>query len=153
MNEIIYLQDVWRANTCYGCGPSNHDGMHIKSRWSDDGQFVVAEYMADAKYNSGMPDVMYGGTVASLIDCHSVWTAIAFAYKAENRNVGSHPLLIYVTGKLSVTFIKPTPISRPLYIKAWVEGDIGRKIRVVCELGPPGDITATGLVTAVRKVS
>ena len=150
MNKTVYLQDIWKDNTCYGCGPGNHDGMRLKSRWSDDGKFVVAEYVADAKYNSGMPGVMYGGTVASLIDCHSMWTAIAFAHKNENRDVGSDPPLLYVTGKLSITFIKPTPLSTPLYIKGCVEGDIGRKISVVCELGPLGDITATGLVTAIR---
>jgi hypothetical protein len=97
-----------------------------------------------------MPDVMYGGTVASLIDCHSMWTAIAFAHKAEDRAVGSDPPLFYVTGKLSVTFNKPTPLSELLLIKGWVDGDIGRKVNVVCELGPRNGITATGLVTAVR---
>ena len=150
MLEEKYLQDVWKENTCYGCGPGNPHGMHLKSRWSDDGRFVVAEYVADPKYNSGMPDVMYGGTVASLIDCHSMWTAIAFAHKREDRAVGSDPPLFYVTGKLSVTFIKPTPLSKPLHIKGWVEGDIGRKTEVICEFGPAGDVTAKGLVTAVR---
>ncbi|MBU1170426.1 MAG: PaaI family thioesterase [Proteobacteria bacterium] len=150
MNENTCFQDVWMGNTCYGCGPANHDGMHIKSRWSDDGQFVIAEYLADAKYNSGMPDVMYGGTVASLVDCHSIWTAIAFAYKSENRILGSEPLILCVTGKLSITFIKPTPISKPLHLKAWVEGGIDRKVNVICELGPSGDMTARAEVTAVK---
>lgn len=150
MNTSIFLQDIWDQNTCYGCGPSNPEGLKIKSRWSDDGKFLVAEYQADAKYNSGMPDVMYGGTVASLIDCHSVWTAIAFAHKAEDREVGSHPALVYVTGKLTVTYMQPTPISKTLHLKAWVEGEIGRKIRVISELGPAGEVTAAGVVTAVR---
>jgi hypothetical protein len=79
MNKIINFQDAWPLNTCYGCGPENRDGLQIKSRWSDDRTSVIAEFKADAKYNAGIPDVMYGGTVASLIDCHSIWTAIAFA--------------------------------------------------------------------------
>jgi hypothetical protein len=150
MAEISYLQNAWPPNTCYGCGPSNIEGMHIKSRWSDDGKYVIAEYMPDPKYNSGMPDVMYGGTVASLIDCHSVWTAIAFAHRAESRDIGSNPPLIYVTGELSVRYIKPTPLSVPVHLRAWAGGDIGRKIRVICELGPAGKVTASGIVTAVR---
>ena len=150
MNKNKYFQDEWMENTCYGCGPGNHDGMHLKSRWSDDGQFVIAEYLADAKFNSGMPDIIYGGTVASLVDCHSMWTAIAFAHNAENRNFGSEPLILYVTGKLSITFIKPTPISKPLHLKAWVDGGIDRKVKVICELGPSGDITTSAVVTAVK---
>ncbi len=150
MNQSIFLQDIWKQGTCYGCGPNNPDGLKIKSKWSDDGRFVVAEYKAEAKYNAGMPDVMYGGTVASLIDCHCVWTAIAFAHKAENRRVGSLPALVYVTGKLEVTYLKPTPLSKTLHIKAWADGDIGKSIRVLCELGSYGDVTATGVVTAVR---
>lgn len=150
MHKSIFLQDIWKHGTCYGCGPDNPDGMKIKSKWSDDGESVVAKYQADAKYNAGMPDVMYGGTVASLIDCHSVWTAIAFAHKAENREVGSQPILVYVTGKLAVTYTHPTPLSKPIYLKAWVEGCVGKQIKVICELGPAGTVTATGIVTAVR---
>lgn len=150
MSDMIYLQDVWTENTCYGCGPSSEGGMHLKSHWSGDGRFIVAEYLPDAKYNSGMSDVMYGGTVASLIDCHSIWTAIAFAYKSENRDFGSEPPFLYVTGKLAVTYIKPTPLSKPVHLKAWIEGDVGKKINVICELGPQGETTAKGQVTAVR---
>ncbi|HMF31693.1 MAG TPA: hotdog fold domain-containing protein [Candidatus Lokiarchaeia archaeon] len=150
MRRPKYLQDSWPTGTCYGCGPANGDGMQIKSRWSDDGESVVAEYMADARYNSGTPGIMYGGTVAGLIDCHSIWTAIAFAYHAENREVGSEPPIMYVTGKLSVAYLKPTPLGETLYLKAWVEGSVGKKTTVQCELGPEGVTTATGVVTAVR---
>ena len=150
MSQSIFLQDTWKQGTCYGCGPNNPDGLKIKSRWSDDGRFVVAQYNADAKYNAGMHDVMYGGTVASLIDCHCVWTAIAFARKAENRSADSPPSLVYVTGKLEITYLKPTPLSKTLHIRAWADGEIGKSIRVLCELGPRDDVTATGVVTAVR---
>ncbi|MCP4603377.1 MAG: PaaI family thioesterase [Proteobacteria bacterium] len=145
-----YLQNVWPMSTCYGCGPANTGGLHIKSHWSDDGDAVIATYHAESKYNAGIPNVMYGGTVASLIDCHSIWTAIAFAYKAESRDIGSEPAIVYVTAELSVKYLKPTPLSEPLHLKAWVEGKIGRKTRVYCELGPKDNITATGDVVAAR---
>lgn len=150
MNDTKYLQDIWPENTCYGCGPGNQQGMQLKSRWSDDGRFLIAEYRAEEKYNAGMHDVMYGGTVASLIDCHSVWTAMAFAYKAEGLEMGDNPRFIFVTGELCVTYLKPTPVSKTVHLKAWMEGEIGRKIRVSCELGPQGDVTAKGSVIAVR---
>jgi len=116
---------------------------------SDDNRYVISKYHADPKFNSGMPNTMYGGTIASLIDCHSIWAAMAFAYNNENREFGSAPYLLYVTGKLSVKYIKPTPLDVPVFLKAWIDGDIGRKIRILCELGPKGAVTAAGDTVAV----
>jgi len=144
-----YFQDIWPESTCFGCGPSNPDGLQIKSCWSDDNRYVISKYHADPKFNSGMPNTMYGGTIASLIDCHSIWAAMAFAYNNENREFGSAPYLLYVTGKLSVKYIKPTPLDVPVFLKAWIDGDIGRKIRILCELGPKGAVTAAGDTVAV----
>ncbi len=152
MSKSKYLQDVWPLSTCFGCGPACEDGMQIKSKWSDDGNSVVADYTADKKFNAGFPEVMYGGTVASLIDCHSIWTAIAFNYKKENRDVGSEPALPFVTGTLTVKYYLPTPLGKPVQLKAWVEGEVGRKTRVICELSSDGVVTAKGDVLAVMMV-
>jgi len=88
--------------------------------------------------------------VASLIDCHSIWTAMAFAWRAEDKVLEGLPGIACVTGKLTVNYLKPTPLDQPVHLKAWVEGEIGRKIRVLCELGPAGEITATGDLLAVQ---
>ena len=144
------LQDVWMDGSCYGCGPDNAHGLHIKSYWSDDEQFVIASFEPEAKFNAGFPNVMYGGLVASLMDCHSIWTAIAFAYRAENRPHGSEPNISYVTGQLCVKYLKPTPLDRTIHLKAWVEGKIGKKVQILCELGTDGEVTATGDTIAVR---
>ena len=127
--------------------------MQLKSYWSDDGRFVIARFESTPEFNSGFPDVMYGGTVASLIDCHSIWTAMAFCYRAENRPMDSQPAVVFVTGKLTVNYLKPTPLGRPTHLKAWIDGAVGKKTRVQCELGPEGDVTATGDVIAVRIAS
>jgi hypothetical protein len=148
-NSALPIQHIWSTGTCYGCGPGNPDGLHLESFWSDDGRFVIARVEMDPKYTAGFPNVMYGGTVASLIDCHSIWTAIAFGYRAENRDLGSLPPITYVTGKLTVNYVKPTPLEEPVHLKAWVEGEVGLKTRVICELGPADDVTATGDVLAV----
>jgi len=93
---------------------------------------------------------MYGGTIASLIDCHSIWTAIAAAYREEEREIGDPPIIAYVTKKITVEYLKPTPLEETIYLKAWTEGEIGQKTHVHCELGPEGLITATGQVIASR---
>jgi hypothetical protein len=135
---------------CYGCGPANPDGLHIKSYWSDDGQYVVATFQPQPRFTSGFPNALYGGLIASLIDCHSNWTALAFGYRAEGREPGSLPMIASVTGSLGVKYLKPTPLDQPIHLKAWVEGAVGRKTRVLCELGPVGIVTALGDSIFVR---
>jgi hypothetical protein len=130
--------------TCFGCGPANPDGLKIKSYWSDDGQYVVANFTPAERFTSGLRNALYGGLIASLIDCHSNWTAMAFGYKAEGREPGSQPPVVSVTASLGVKYLKPTPIDAPLWLRAWVEGDVGRRTRVICELGWQDTVTATG---------
>lgn len=145
------LQDAWPHATCYGCGPGNPDGLHIKSYWDRTGQFVIATFHPQPKFNAGFDNVMYGGLVASLIDCHSMWTAIAFAYREEKRPHGSLPGISYVTGSLTIKYHKPTPLDVPIQLKAWVEAHPGgRKTTVHCELGTSEQVTAMGEVLAVR---
>ncbi len=145
-----YVQDIWADATCYGCGPANADGLQIKSYLSEDGQFLLSTFQPQAKFNAGFPNVMYGGLVASLIDCHSIWTAITFAYLAEGRTLGTLPAISYVTGQLNISYLLPTPLDRPIYLKAWVDGAIGRKTRVICELGAEGTVSAKGDTLAIQ---
>ena len=147
----IALQDLCLPEgTCYGCGSANPDGLHIKSYWSGDGQYVVATFEPQAKFSSGFKDALYGGLIASLIDCHSNWTAMAFGYKAEGREPGTLPLIVSVTGSLGVKYLKPTPLDQTLHLRAWVEGEVGRKTRVLCELGTETLVTAAGDSVFVR---
>src|SRR5437870_3667002 len=126
------LQDAWPDATCYGCGPANPKGLRVKSYWSSDGSEVVASFQPRPEHNAGFPNVAYGGLVASLIDCHSIWTAIATTYRGERREHGSLPAISYVTGTLTVRFLKPTPLDRPLVLRARVTELHQRKAVVEC---------------------
>jgi hypothetical protein len=130
--------------TCFGCGPVNLVGVRLKCHWSDDGQHVVARVEPDARFTSGFEGVMYGGAVASLIDCHSNWTALAFRYRAEGREPGTEPLIVSATGTLWVRYLRPTPLDRPVDLRAWVEGEPGGKTRVLCEVSADSAVTAHG---------
>ena len=144
------LQDITAPEgICYGCGASNPHGLHIKSRWDADGIHLVAEHLPDAQY-SGWPDLVYGGLIAMLVDCHSNWTAMAYHYRAEQREPGSLPRIDCVTGNLCIKFIKPTPMGVTLTLRARVEGDMGRKSRVVCEVYAGDVLTAIGDSVFVR---
>ncbi len=154
--ELVYdkntqaLQDAWPDATCYGCGPANPAGLRIKSYWSSDGSEVVCVFQPEPKYNAGFPNVMYGGLVASLIDCHSIWTAIAATYRSEGREHGSPPAISYVTGSLNVRYLQPTPLDQPVVLRARVTELHPRKAMVACDLYSGGAKTAEGQVMAVR---
>ncbi|MHC8406764.1 PaaI family thioesterase [Pseudomonas sp. TMB3-21] len=134
---------------CYGCGSRNVDGLHIKSFWHEDGVHVMAEHVPDARY-CGWPDLVYGGLIAMLVDCHSNWTAMAYHYRAEKREATSLPRINCVTGNLGIKFIKPTPMGLPLTLKARVDGEVGRKTRVICEVYAGDVLTAVGDSVFVR---
>jgi acyl-coenzyme A thioesterase PaaI-like protein len=144
------LQDAWPSGTCFGCGPANPAGHHIKSYWSEDGSEVIAIFRPGPEYNAGFPNVAYGGLIASLIDCHSIWTAIATTYRDEGREHGSLPAISYVTGTLTVKFLQPTPLDAPIVLHARVTDLQPRKATVQCEVYSGETKTAEGTVLAVR---
>ncbi len=84
--ERTYFQDGLHGNHCYGCGAWNEKGLRIKSYW--DGDEAVCVFEPEPHHAAMPPDVMNGGTIASVIDCHGVCSAIADAYKTEGREVG-----------------------------------------------------------------
>ncbi|MCL1824562.1 MAG: PaaI family thioesterase [Betaproteobacteria bacterium] len=138
------LQDACGPNgICYGCGPANPKGIQIKSYWSEDGKRVIATVNPDQKYTS-WPGLVYGGFLAMLVDCHSNWTVMAHHYRADGREPGSQPSINCVTGQLGVRYLKPTPMGVPLHLSAWVEGEVGRKTRVICEIRAGDELTAVG---------
>ncbi|MCB8919176.1 MAG: PaaI family thioesterase [Ardenticatenaceae bacterium] len=140
-----YYEDV--TSYCYGCGRLNEHGLQIKSYWEGDEAVCVYQ---PRPYHTAIPGYVYGGLIASLIDCHSTGTAAAAAYRAENRPMDSDPPLRFVTGSLHVDYLRPTPLGPPLTIRATVQEVKGRKVTIACALFA-GDVeTARGQVVAVR---
>lgn len=80
------LQDLIPENQCFGCGPGNPHGLRIKSY--PEGEEVVCRFQPSPEHSAGPPDVLYGGTIASIIDCNSGFTAMAHAYRDEGRPFG-----------------------------------------------------------------
>jgi acyl-coenzyme A thioesterase PaaI-like protein len=133
---------------CYGCGRLNEYGMQIKSYW--DGDETVCVHVAKDYHTGGTPAHAYGGLIASLIDCHSMGTAAAAKYRAENREFGTEPALRFVTASLHVNYLLPTPIGGPLEIRSTIKEIKGRKVIVESRLIAGGKVCATGEVVAVQ---
>ena len=132
---------------CYGCGRLNEFGLQIKSYW--DGEETVCTFFP-RPYHTAIPGYVYGGLIASLIDCHATGTAAAAAYRAEGRPMDTEPPLRYVTASLHVDFLRPTPIGVPLEVRGRVKEIKGRKVVVDATLSAEGEICARGQVVAVQ---
>ena len=133
---------------CYGCGRLNEQGMKIKSYW--DGEESVCIHIPKPCYTGGAPGYAYGGLIASLIDCHSMGTAAAATYRAENREMGTQPALRFMTASLHVDYLLPTPLDGQIEIRGKVKEVNGRKVVVESRLLAGGKVCARGEVVAVQ---
>ena len=144
-----FFQDSLLGNNCYGCGAWNKKGLRIKSFW--DGNETVCVFTPQAHHAAMPPDVMNGGTISALIDCHCVCSSIADAYRYEDREIGEGELIWYATASLSIQLKKPTPIDGPVTIRA---KQIERKPKTTLFYADffshKGDLTCTGEVLSVR---
>lgn len=143
------LQDQWPewGRQCFGCGRDNEQGLQLKSYWEGDETVAVWQ---PQPHHLAFPGALCGGIIATLIDCHATNTANAAAYKAEGLDIGGQPLKGYVTGSLSVRYLKPTPVNKPVTLRARVKEIKGRKIIVTCSLLSGDIVCATGEVVAIK---
>jgi predicted thioesterase len=99
---------------------------------------------------AGPTSVLNGGIVATLIDCHGICTAIANGYLAEDREIGSEPVVWFATASIEVRYVAPTPLVSPVTVTATIEKVEDRKTWVACALAADGRERARGSVRAVR---
>lgn len=144
MNEMAF-QDQYPDDYahCYGCGRLNPQGHHLKSYW--DGDETVCRHTPDPKYTGGFPGFLYGGLIASLIDCHAAGTAAAAKARAEGT-----PISRFVTASLKVDYLAPTPIGTELEVRGKVVEIKGRKVIVDVRVVANGTICATATVVMVQ---
>ncbi len=143
------FQDFYPEQTahCYGCGRLNAHGLHIQSYWQGEEAVCMFE---PKPYHTAIPGYVYGGLIASLIDCHSTGTAAAAMYQAENRALDTEPAFRFVTGSLHVDYLRPTPLGTKLEVRATVKEIKGRKVVVACVVYANGQACAKGEVVAVQ---
>jgi acyl-coenzyme A thioesterase PaaI-like protein len=132
---------------CYGCGRLNPYGHQLKSYW--DGDETVAVFTPQP-YHIAIPGFVYGGLLASLVDCHATGTAAAAAYRAEGRAMDTEPPLRFLTASLHVDYLKPTPLGVPLTLRGRVREIKGRKVVVSVTLLAAGEVCVRGEVVTVQ---
>lgn len=135
---------------CYGCGRLNDKGLQIKTRW--EGEASVTHFTPQPEHVA-IPGFVYGGLIASLIDCHGTGTAAAASYRAEGRELDTLPAFRFVTASLHVDYLRPTPIDAELELKGRVTERGARRVVVAVTVSAKGTVTAKGEVVAVLMPS
>ena len=147
-NKSKAIQDLYPDELvhCYGCGMNNPDGYQLKTYLA--GDETIAHFTPDEKFTA-LPCSVYGGLVASLLDCHGTGSAAAFACIAENIDLENNATIISVrcvTASLKVDFKAPIPME----LKGKLRSIEGRKIWVDMTLSADGIVCATGEILAIK---
>jgi acyl-coenzyme A thioesterase PaaI-like protein len=148
MNQKAF-QDYYpdELSHCYGCGRLNEHGLQLKSYW--DGEETVAIFHPKP-YHIAIPGYVYGGLIASLIDCHATGTAAAAMVRQEGRKMDTEPSFRFVTASLQVDYVRPTPLGVPIEVRGRLKEIKGRKVVVSVAVSANGEVCAAGKVVAVQ---
>lgn len=140
------IQETYAPNLkCFGCGPANPQGLHIRS--FAEGEEVVAEWQPAKQYES-FDGMLSGGIAGTLLDCHCNWTAAYFLMKQSQSD---HPPCT-VTAEYSIKLLRPTPTDLPLRLQARVVESSADRAIVEGEIVAHGKVTVTcrGTFVAVK---
>lgn len=147
--QVIQHKAAMADNTCWGCGHGNPQGLRIESRW--EGEEAVCIWQGSLHHNAGRANVMNGGIIASLVDCHSMCAAWDAFYKRDREQKGEDvPTPNLGTVSLHVDYLAPTPIDQPVELRARIVEMTDRKAVVTCSVRSGGRETARGEVIGVR---
>lgn len=132
---------------CYGCGRKNEQGYHFRTGWDGDQTLTI---YTPREEHTALPGFVYGGLIASLIDCHGTGSASLALHRKNGHEPGDNvepPR--FVTGSLHIDFIKPTPKNGALQAVGTVEEVHPKKFNVHTQVFAEGKVCAKGKVVAV----
>ena len=149
------FQDYYPENLshCYGCGVNNKQGHQLKSYWhknSDNGAEQTIAHFTPKEYHTAIPNFVYGGLLASLIDCHGTGSAAAISYKKANRAMDTEPVFRFVTAALNINYLAPTPMGVELTLIGTFIEIKEKKVIVDIEVIAQGKVCVQGQVIAVK---
>jgi acyl-coenzyme A thioesterase PaaI-like protein len=127
-------------NMCFGCGHANGRGLRIQSfaRGSDPFGEVVMEWMPES-HHEAFDQVLNGGIIGTLMDCHSNWTAVWHLMCRE----GLDKAVPCVTADFHVRMRRPTPSRQKVRVTARAVESEGKRVKVEATLTSDGVTTAT----------
>jgi acyl-coenzyme A thioesterase PaaI-like protein len=135
------------ARVCFGCGADNSAGLQIKSFMQ--GDTAICRFRPHAEHTA-FPGVLNGGIVATLLDCHGIWSAVGYYNTHYLKAQTDAPETMFVTRKMTVEYLRPTPMNTELLIKGRVVKEGNTSMQVKVELWAEDEMTARADVLAVR---
>lgn len=150
MTKVVHaIQDEYPDDFawCYGCGRLNEAGNHFRTGWQ--GEETVTYYEPSSDHIA-IPGFVYGGLIASLVDCHGTGSAALALHRKNGHEPGSGEASPrFVTASLNVNYLKPTPHGPTLKAVGKVEEIHPKKWKVTVEVFADDIICATGEVVGV----
>lgn len=149
----IAIQDTYgeRFQHCWGCGSKNEGGLHLKSFPSEDGSECVCHFTPEEEYTGGVPANLYGGLISMIFDCHGTASAAWFNHHNNGLTLDENTVITrYITGRLEVDFLSPTPMGKEVTVTAKAEEIGERKIIVSMVMEADGKDRAKAKIVAVR---
>jgi uncharacterized protein (TIGR00369 family) len=90
-------------NYCFACGPDNSEGMHLKFTLDEVRQTFVCRFRLGKRY-TGPPGHCHGGIIATILD-----DAMGKVNKLHH--------VIALTKEMTVEYLKPVPLHKPLRVE------------------------------------
>lgn len=153
MENDICIQDTYgeRFQYCWGCGPKNDMGLHLKSYPSEDGKSVTAKIIPDKMYTGGVPHNLFGGMIAMIFDCHGTASAAYFAHIDKGLEFDENTIIgRFITARLEVDFKKPTPMNEEIIVSSKLIELGERKAIIKMEMTAKGEVRAKAKMIAVK---
>ena len=141
------VQELHAANSiCFGCGPSNPEGLQIRSFRSKNG--LIMKFNPSSEHQA-FPGMINGGIIGTLMDCHGNWTA---ANALMDQSEDLEPPCT-VTANYSIKLRRPTPFGHEIIVTGEVIELADDRAKVKMELTSDGKICAIGegLFVAVKE--
>ncbi len=151
-NKKIAIQDTYgeRFQHCWGCGPKNEAGLHLKSYPNEDGNKCICKFNPDNKYTGGVPNNIFGGMIAVIFDCHGTASAAWFAHNNKGLELTEDTVIgRFITARLEIDFKKPLPVNEEVTVTSIVEEIGERKVIVNMEMEAAGELRAKARIVAV----
>lgn len=123
MHDKSLQQHYAPQSICYGCGPANPDGLHIESFVKDDQ--IIAHWQPQP-HHQAFPNVLNGGIIGTLLDCHCNWAAAYYLMEAEHLD--EPPCT--VTAEYTIKLLRPTPVDIPLTLIAKLKSITGHRATI-----------------------
>ena len=102
-----------QKNYCFGCGTSNPDGMRLRFTYDEERDCFVCKFRLGKRY-TGPPGHCHGGIIATILD-----EAMGKVNKLRH--------VVALTSEITVNYLKPVPLNRPLRVESREVKVTGRK--------------------------